>query len=489
MMRSMYTGVTGLRTHQGKMDTIGHNIANVNTVAYKKGQVTFKETFNQTVRGASGAQRNSIGGINPQQVGMGVGTGAINTIYTRGAGQRTDNPTDLTIEGEGWFVVSPHATNHDKYYTRAGNFNLDNDGNLVTSEGFYVLGYGTKIDEATGEVIPNDGGPLQKIQINKSETAAPTSTENMIIRGNLNSNTEKGEVATANNNNSRTTDTVVRDSLGNAYSITTQFVKTENNQTNGNQWKMIIRRVTDIATGNYREIDDGATTGLDLLKDAGATTEVDLTFNSNGVLSKIGTYDKAKEAILQIDGAKLTALEFNKDKSGGAIKDKSGDEITVKPSGTFKDMKIFDSKAPERVDGLTQYANESTAKTYSSDGQTSGTISSFSIGADGEVIGSFDNGSRKSLGRIILAKFDNTGGLEKMTDNLYKDTRNSGEPQEGIAGGSGYGKISSGTLEMSNTDLALEFTELITTQRGFQANSRIITTSDEMLQELVNIKR
>ena len=470
MMRSMYTGVTGLRTHQGKMDTIGHNIANVNTVAYKKGQVTFKETFNQTVRGASGAQRNSIGGINPQQVGMGVGTGAINTIYTRGAGQRTDNPTDLTIEGEGWFVVSPHATNHDKYYTRAGNFNLDNDGNLVTSEGFYVLGYGTKIDEATGEVIPNDGGPLQKIQINKSETAAPTATENIIPRGNLNSNTEVAEDPdNPNNLNSRTTDTVVRDSLGNAYSVTTQFIKISDAQA-GNEWRMRISRVTDIATGDYVEptnvIDGG--------------NAVQLIFNSDGALTGINGTDNAKTSTVTLD---LSGLTFTNDKSGGINPTKT------EPSGTFKTITIFDPIAPERVDGLTQYANESTAKTYSSDGQTSGTISSFSIGADGEVIGSFDNGSRKSLGRIILAKFDNTGGLEKMTDNLYKDTRNSGEPQEGIAGGSGYGKISSGTLEMSNTDLALEFTELITTQRGFQANSRIITTSDEMLQELVNIKR
>ncbi|NLM05388.1 MAG: flagellar hook protein FlgE [Tissierellia bacterium] len=470
MMRSMYTGVTGLRTHQGKMDTIGHNIANVNTVAYKKGQVTFKETFNQTVRGASGAQRNSIGGINPQQVGMGVGTGAINTIYTRGAGQRTDNPTDLTIEGEGWFVVSPHATNHDKYYTRAGNFNLDNDGNLVTSEGFYVLGYGTKIDEATGEVIPNDGGPLQKIQINKSETAAPTATENIIPRGNLNSNTEVAEDPdNPNNLNSRTTDTVVRDSLGNAYSVTTQFIKISDAQA-GNEWRMRISRVTDIATGDYVEptnvIDGG--------------NAVQLIFNSDGALTGINGTDNAKTSTVTLD---LSGLTFTNDKSGGTNPTKT------EPSGTFKTITIFDPIAPERVDGLTQYANESTAKTYSSDGQTSGTISSFSIGADGEVIGSFDNGSRKSLGRIILAKFDNTGGLEKMTDNLYKDTRNSGEPQEGIAGGSGYGKISSGTLEMSNTDLALEFTELITTQRGFQANSRIITTSDEMLQELVNIKR
>ena len=470
MMRSMYTGVTGLRTHQGKMDTIGHNIANVNTVAYKKGQVTFKETFNQTVRGASGAQRNSIGGINPQQVGMGVGTGAINTIYTRGAGQRTDNPTDLTIEGEGWFVVSPHATNHDKYYTRAGNFNLDNDGNLVTSEGFYVLGYGTKIDEATGEVIPNDGGPLQKIQINKSETAAPTATENIIPRGNLNSNTEVAEDPdNPNNLNSRTTDTVVRDSLGNAYSVTTQFIKISDAQA-GNEWRMRISRVTDIATGDYVEptnvIDGG--------------NAVQLIFNSDGALTGINGTDNAKTSTVTLD---LSGLTFTNDKSGGINPTKT------EPSGTFKTITIFDPIAPERVDGLTQYANESTAKTYSSDGQTSGTISSFSIGADGEVIGSFDNGSRKSLGRIILAKFDNTGGLEKMTDNLYKDTRNSGEAQEGIAGGSGYGKVSSGTLEMSNTDLALEFTELITTQRGFQANSRIITTSDEMLQELVNIKR
>ncbi|NMA87255.1 MAG: flagellar hook-basal body complex protein, partial [Tissierellia bacterium] len=179
MMRSMYSGVTGLRTHQNKMDVIGNNIANVNTVAFKRGTMTFQEVFSQTMRGASGPQ-GGRGGTNPQQIGLGVTVGAINTIHTKGHMQGTDNPTDLMIDGEGFFVVSDDANYENRYYTRAGNFQLDRDGTLVTADGYKVLGY--RLDE--------DGNPTAEVgdvRISKSETKAPTATERITLRGNLDS--------------------------------------------------------------------------------------------------------------------------------------------------------------------------------------------------------------------------------------------------------------------------------------------------------------
>lgn len=463
MMRSMYSAVTGLRTHQGKLDTIGNNIANVNTVGFKKGQVTFKEIFNQTVRGASSATKSGVGGLNPQQIGMGVNTGAINTIHTRGAGQRTDNPTDLAIEGNGFFVVSDDINGNNRYYTRAGNFNLDNQGNLVTSEGFRVLGYQANPDGTFSDAISG-------LRINASETVAPILTENLELRGNLDSNYPL--------NTEHETDTIIRDSLGNAYSIKFAFERTADNT-----WNIKIKRFTDVATGRYTEDLDGKI----VFEGTGAANPQSLSFSSAGKLLSIGgkNIDTDSPALdIKINDG----IVFQKDKNKMDINEPINNQVKFGQGGSGK-ISILSKEKTRSYDNLTQYANETTAKTYAKDGATSGNLRGFSIGADGIITGAFDNGDTKALGRVALAKFDNSMGLEKIANNLYKDSRNSGEAQVGKAGSAGYGPIASGTLEMSNVDLALEFTEMITTQRGFQANSRVITTSDEMLQELVNIKR
>lgn len=480
MMRSMYSAVTGLRTHQGKLDTIGNNIANVNTVGFKKGQVTFKEVFNQMLRGASSATTSGIGGLNPQQVGMGVGTGSITTIHTRGAGQRTDNPTDLAIEGDGFFTVSDDINGINRYYTRAGNFNLDNEGNLVTSEGFRVLGYQARYDGSLSEEIKG-------IRIDASETVAPIRTLKMQLKGNLNSNQKMivpkagggGEwdgTAEVAEWDPPTTDTVIRDSLGNAYIVSFYNVRVADNK-----WIMKVNRFTEVATGNYVEADKPINGGqykdIDGLTLDGDTT---LQFDSSGKLLN------KPNLSLKIG---IANLKFKKNKEGQPL----GADLPINQQVLFGDkdskISIFSAENPEAYNEIHQYANETTAKMYAQNGSTSGTLRGFSIGADGVILGVFDNGDSKVLGQIMLAKFANSTGLEKIASNLYKDSRNSGEPQLGKAGNAGYGKIASGTLEMSNVDLALEFTEMITTQRGFQANSRVITTSDEMLQELVNIKR
>ncbi len=463
MMRSMYSAVSGLRIHQGKMDTIGNNIANVNTVGFKKGQVTFQEVFSQVVRGAS-APTGGKGGTNPQQIGMGAAVGSINTIHTKGPGQRTDNPTDLMIDGEGFFVVSDDVNFNNRYYTRAGNFSLDRDGNLVTADGFKVLGYAADGD---GNIMSD----VTNIKINKSETKAPDPTKLIYFKGNLNSNTEVIDDPTDSGKKGHLIDTVVIDSLGNSYKLTFEMKKTEVTTDTPpiHKWQMNLKRVTDQATGNYTE---------NLGTPINAASVLNLEFNNKGELLTIGDTSGT------IDGAELDlskiAFDLNKD----------GETITaIPPSGTFNNITLFDKENPDSFKDLFQYANETTIKPYAQDGNTSGTLEGFSIDATGTVVGVFTNGERKNLGQIMLAKFDNSMGLQKLGSNFFVDTRNSGEPQLGKASTSGFGAISPGNLEMSNVDISLEFTEMITTQRGFQANSRIITTSDEMLQELVNMKR
>ncbi|MDR7856265.1 flagellar hook protein FlgE [Tissierella sp.] len=457
MMRSMYSAVSGLRIHQGKMDTIGNNIANVNTVGFKKGQVTFQEVFSQVVRGAS-APTGGKGGTNPQQVGMGAAIGSISTIHTVGPGQRTDNPTDLMIDGEGFFIVSDDVNFNNRYYTRAGNFAVDGDGNLVTADGYKVLGYAADED---GKILTD----VTNIRINKSETKAPTATELIHFRGNLDSNTEIDL-----SKDGHLIDTVVVDSLGNSYKVTFEMKKESVDSTTlDHKWQMSVKRVTDMATGNYTESATDPIPG----------NLLDITFNSNGKLTSVGG---VADAIAEIK-LNLNGVQFDRDKDGGTI------TPSAPLSATFKDITLFDPNNPDTTKSLTQYANEMDIKPYAQNGNTSGSLEGFSIDATGTVIGVFTNGERKALGQIMLAKFDNPMGLQKLGSNFFIDTRNSGEAQLGSAGVSGFGAISPGTLEMSNVDISLEFTEMITTQRGFQANSRIITTSDEMLQELVNMKR
>ncbi len=458
-MRSMYSAVSGLRIHQGKMDTIGNNIANVNTVGFKKGQVTFQEIFSQVVRGAS-APTGGKGGTNSQQIGMGAALGSISTIHTKGQGQKTDNPTDLMIDGEGFFVVSDDVNFNNKYYTRAGNFTLDRDGNLVTADGFKVLGYAADSD---GNILTD----VTSIRINKSVTKAPTATELVYFEGNLNSNAEligpddpgkKGHLI----------DTEIKDSLGNSYKITFELKKVTQSQTGGNGWEISVKRITEQATGNYVE------ENLD-----GVLNTISLKFNSDGKLTTVGGTD-GEIANVKLN---LSSIAFTHNKDDVEL----GTAVT--PSGTFKEITLFDPNDDNTFKNLHQYANEMDVKPQAKNGNASGILDGFSIDANGIVQGIFTNGENKALGQIMLAKFDNPMGLQKLGSNFFGDTRNSGEAQFGSAGVSGFGGISPGTLEMSNVDISLEFTEMITTQRGFQANSRIITTSDEMLQELVNMKR
>ncbi|MDF1616823.1 flagellar hook protein FlgE [Petrocella sp. FN5] len=433
MMRSMYSGVSGLRIHQTKMDVIGNNIANVNTVGFKSSRVTFSEVFSQTIQGASGASENT-GGRNPMQIGLGSSISSVDIDMGEGAAQRTDNPLDLKIEGDGFFVVSDITGNK---FTRAGAFRIDEAGNLVNPEGLNVMGW--KADPATGEV---QKGQVQPIQILNPVNlySEPTATSNITLSGNININDTQlsdpnGVPFTAN----------FYDSLG--YRYTAEYRITNLPVANANQFTITLTDagITD-ANGNV-----GVATGL-------------------APIAQIIEFDPATGKIIAgPDTFDMTNL--------------------VTPFSTFNNMEVD-------FGDLTLFAGNTTLEAISGDingigsGNQAGSISGFEVGGDGKVIGRYTNGQTKLLGQIVVAAFQNPAGLQKVGSNLFIATTNSGD-FDGLGQDitSRGGSFNSGVLEMSNVDLSREFTEMITTQRGFQANSRIITSSDELLQELVNLKR
>lgn len=290
MMRSMYTAVSGLRTHQGKMDTIGHNIANVNTVGYKRGQVTFKEAFSQMLAGASGPQGGK-GGTNPQQVGLGVNTGAINTVHTVGGMQRTENPTDLMINGEGFFTVTDDTSYNNKYFTRDGSLNIDVDGNLVTSDGYMVLGY--MFDE-NGNITDR----YERIRIDQNEEVPPEATRSITFSGNLNSNlTIEGSGESTDNKRAEwpIVDTIIYDSLGNEYQLSFRLEKEVKDKTGGGtedldnkagdkkqKWKLNLIRMENLGTGYYAEVTKDSDGDVKDNPFSGAFEGTSFTFNDMG---------------------------------------------------------------------------------------------------------------------------------------------------------------------------------------------------------------
>ena len=464
MMRSMFSAVSGLRAHQTRMDVIGNNIANVNTVGFKGGRVTFQEVFNQTLR-AAGSPQEGRGGTNPHQVGLGISVASMDTFHIRGAVERTDYNTDLMINGSGFFIVTDDSNFLNRSFTRAGNFALDEQGNLVTTEGFKVLGY---LADENGVLQPR----LEGLVISKAVTSDAKVTENAVLEGNLDSQTKatnsytpqptanvgtlgvttsvylRKEAGTAPapvittfevNPNfeeavARETTFQVFDQLGGMHQIKLAFIKTTNND-------FAVEAFYIEENGNMHHAAGAG--GL------GQGTPTTLNFLETGKLSATTTTNfTIADTLTSGAGAFTFEVDFTK---------------------------------------LNMFANTSTVSATSIDGFKQGTLNDFAIAPSGEILGAFDNGQRRVLGQVALANFKNTSGLAKTSANMFVNTQNSGDPIIGQPGVGGFGSLNPGALEMSNVDLSREFTNMITTQRGFQANSRVITTTDEMLQELVNL--
>jgi flagellar hook protein FlgE len=385
MLRSLFSGISGLRAHQQMMDVTGNNIANVNTTGYKTSQTVFQDTLSQMVN-AAGAPQGTAGGTNPAQVGLGVRLAGISANFGQGAAQTTGKSSDMMIQGDGFFVVKSGG---EELFTRAGSFTFDANGALTTPNGQIVQGW-----SADNGVINNSGAP-GNIMLPTGVTLAPTVTTRITMTGNFSNEAAPGT--------SREIPLKVYDADGAAQTLIATFTKAD-----ADTWTL--------------EMPDGT------------TADVDFT------------------------GGQATG--------------------TVSAGGY-----TFD------VNDLTQYSGNTEARVSNSDGSAAGILSSYTVSNTGQIVGVFSNGLKQTLGQLALANFNNVNGLEKIGDSMFRSTVNSGLAQVGAAGSGGLGMITSGALEMSNVDLAQEFTNLVIAQRGFQANSRVITTSDEILQELVNLKR
>lgn len=415
MIRSMSSALSGLRNHQTMLDVVGNNVANVSTVGFKGSSTVFADVLSQTLQGA-GAPGGATGGTNPAQIGL--GSRLIGTVqnFTQGALQRTGRSTDLALEGDGFFVVSNGA---ETMYTRAGAFDLDAAGNLVTPDGNLVQGWQA---DALGAINTNAG--VGSIQIQVGELLPPVQTSNVDIGANLSADAALGDAVTMT--------LTGYDEQGSAVPINLTFTLTA-----ADQWTMT------------------ASAGNPAVDITASLTDNVLSFNGTGELT--GPADR------------------NVNIAAGAIPGFPG-AIT---------LELGAAGAPGR---LTQYAGASTAAITNQDGSAAGALTSFTVSQDGTIVGKYSNGRTRSIGQVAIALFTNPGGLER-SGGVWRETPNSGLAQVGVAANGGRGKIAATMLEMSNVDLAEEFTRLIVAQRGFQGNARVITTSDEILQEVVNLRR
>ena len=417
MIRSMFAAVQSLRNHQTFMDVVANNIANVNTTGFKAGRIDFQDVLNQTLRGAV-APSTTRGGVNPIQVGLGVGIAAIDNFQTQGDLQSTGRVTDLAIQGDGFFQLSD---GQQVIYSRDGSFDVGSDGRLVSpSTGMKVQGW--QADEAG---VVDTGAPIGDIVIPFGRMSPPLPTTQASIAGNLDNRVAAGTAVTSVMK--------VYDSLGSPHNITLRFVKGQ-----GNTW------------------------------DWDATTQDTEILDPNPLAAGTITFDDA--GLAQADPS-LPEGTLNLTFGNGAAPASGATAVNIE------------------MDNLTGFAQQSTVNIDNQNGHEAGALTSFTIGPDGSVQGVFSNGFNQTLGRISLARFKNPGGLTRAGSNSFQLSVNSGLPIIGAPGDTGLGTVNSGTLEMSNANLAQQFTDMIRAQRGFQANSRMITTSDEMLQELIQLKR
>ncbi|HHY37411.1 MAG TPA: flagellar hook protein FlgE [Clostridia bacterium] len=525
MMRSLYCGVSGIRSHQTRMDVIGNNVANVNTVGFKGDRVTFYDLFNQVMRGASAPTEES-GGTNPMQIGLGVGVSSIDTIYSQGMTETTGRETDMAIDGSGFFIVS---SGRQKFYTRAGVFSWDSGGNLVNPAGLRVMGW-----VADGGVLPasRTSANLEEINVNALAQMEGEATKVIEFARNL----DARDMGTYG---------LDKPSLavllgGSPAQVSISIVPTSE----FNKWKWSLSGqglAFDVSTGYITFRPDGAIESVtDLNGVALPPTGVRVTDGSNDDYIIIGdsggkaswtisstndppdqvkaTYSPAaRSSSISVLGAKgetytvVTTFERSGDnawKWSSSVVGPNGESIT--PSRNGGTLEFLATGGLKTVSGevlefgipgyepmsinmnfaaVTQYSREYTALALSRDGFEPGDLKNIYVDVSGVITGTYSNGVSRPLAQIALADFTNEAGLLKRGETLFEASNNSGEPQVGEANTGSRGKVLARTLEASNVDLSQEFVDMIVTQRGFQANSRVITASDEMLQELVNLKR
>lgn len=552
MMRSMYSAVSGLKTHQTRMDVIGNNIANVNTVAFKSSSVTFSDILYQTTSNASGANATTgTGGVNAKQIGLGTTAAATKvSITSAGASETTGNPFDIRLTDKNstnFFIVNNGSEN---VFTRSGSFYVDGSGNLcMSSTGYTVMGW--QVDETTGEIRKDTVSALRIMQ-EKNLTSAPEATTQATIAGVLDENdtdvkndagrvmnlnfydnlgyqyTAKFAIKSTGTDGKYTVElTSVLDS--NNQNIIKNLTKQEISQIFGDyqadatlgQYGLAKGCTYDAATNQYEK--DGkkyqkSATDPTVFQEVGNNANTANTVSITEIFSGITTTmandikDQASKTKVEFDTktghatvkGEKTSYDLVFDTSTGKFASIGGDTPSkmlnmsvlssglLNNNGNFQNITVDFSQCLNYENGgkSTIGADAGAVDGTTGKGRKLGAMTGIFIDTSGRIYGTYDNGNTELLGQIAVAQFSNASGLEKVGESCYRTTLNSGEFDGiGVEISADGSSMTTGELEMSNVDLSSEFTSMITTQRGFQANSRVITTSDTLLEELVNLKR
>lgn len=463
MMRSLYSGVSGLQNHQTRMDVIGNNVSNVNTTGFKRGRVNFQDMISQQLSG-SARPTEEKGGVNPKEVGLGVTVASIDTVFTQGNLQSTGISTDVAIQGNGFFL---EKNGEKSYYTRAGAFGLDRDGTLVNpANGYKVQGWMAR--EVDGEMIVKTSASTEDLTIPVGSKDPAKATQNVNFACNLNKNTPLiPENPTEADIVKGTWDTEFKiyDSFGNTHNLNVKFTRVADNP---NQWRATVQIDPENAEYTQTRIGFGTTDGME--------NTFLINFDNTGTLQSVtdtagNKSNPTGEVILQ---ASFAVPDANADENGNPYR---------------QTLNINLGTIGSQINTVTQSASSSSTKAFYQDGYTMGYLENFKIDSSGVITGVYSNGTNKTIGQLAMATFTNQGGLEKAGDNTYVESINSGIANIGTSGIAGKGTLLAGALEMSNVDLTEQFTDMIVTQRGFQANGKTITTADTLLETVLSLKR
>lgn len=450
MLRSLFSGVSGMDANQEWIDTIGNDISNINTTGFKSNEVQFEDLLGQTIAGAT-APTTTVGGVDPTQVGLGVKVAGIEANMTQGTSEQTGNPLDLSIQGDGFFVAKSNGQN---YYTRAGSLKLDANGDLVTPDGKLIQGW-----SANSQGVINTNAPLGNVVIPTGQQIAANATQNFTLGGNLNG--QSGWTAPKGFSVSG----AATPPVGTSTSVTVYAP-------NGAQQSLDLSMVENSSvsggpTGSPAAASEWTVAGV--VTDPGATPDY----------TSAPTFNLYFDASGNLLGYAPTGGSYT---AGSSVPMKVNDETNGKSAGSA--TATYTMKVPS----LTANASADTISVLSQDGNAPGTLQSYSIGNNGVIQGVFSNGQALNLGQIALASFANPDGLLRSGDTSFEETANSGLAQVGQANTGSFGAIQAGSLEASNVDLATEMTELIAAQNGFQANGSVISTANTLLQTLINLK-
>lgn len=463
MMRSLYSGVSGLQNHQTRMDVIGNNISNVNTTGFKRGRVNFQDMISQQLSGAA-KPTDEIGGVNAKEVGLGMTVASIDNIFNQGNLQSTGVSTDIAIQGNGFFVLK---SGEESFYTRNGAFGLDMNGTLVNpATGMRVQGW--MAEDVNGQMMVSTAATPTDLVIPVGSKDPAKETTNVNFACNLNKNTpEILEGASPEDIVKGTwgTEQKIYDSFGNEHMLAVTFRRVVGTP---NQWEATVNIDPDNSDFTQTRVGLGSTDGM------GNTFIV--SFDNYGALQSVtdsagNVTNPNGQVVIQTSFA---VPDSNVDEQGNPYRQTLN--INLGEIGSFKDT-------------ITQSSSKSTTKAFYQDGYTMGYLDNFKIDSSGVITGVYSNGTNRTIGQIAMASFTNQQGLEKAGDNTYVESNNSGMARIGESGVAGKGTLMAGALEMSNVDLSEQMTDMIVTQRGFQSNAKTIQTADTLLETVLSLKR